>query len=125
MLHPTDSPIHGWGLPNDDEAQLPLNTTSPALAASRVVKTGPGILYGFTISSTKATAQFVQVFDAAVVPADGAVPLISKSLPAQDAVGFSWLPGRTFNVGIIICNSTSQASKTLGSADCIIDAQFI
>jgi hypothetical protein len=125
-MHPhTDSPIHGWGLPDDEDAQLPLNTTSPALQASRVVKTGPGILYGFTVSSTKASAQFVQVFDAAVIPADGAVPLISKSVPAGDAVGFSWLPGRTFNVGIIICNSSTQGTKTLGSADCIFDAQFI
>jgi hypothetical protein len=90
-----------------------------------VVKTGPGILYGFTFTSTLAAAQFVQVFDAATVPADGAVPILAKSCPASDAVAFSWLPGRTFLVGIILCNSTTQGTKTIGAVNSLFDAQFV
>jgi hypothetical protein len=103
----------------------PLNYTSRALEASCVVKTGDGILYGFTVTNTKASAQFVLLFDRATVPSSGAVPILAKSVPAGDAVGFNWLPGRTFFAGIVLCNSTTQGSLTPGSADCIYDAQYL
>lgn len=103
----------------------PYNYASRQLEASCVVKTGSGILYGFTVTNTNASARFVQLFDAATVPADGAVPILSKSVPAGDAVGFSWLPGRTFFAGIVLVNSSTQASKTVGSADQLFDAQYL
>lgn len=120
-----DSPLVGWGVPSDTEALEPLNYCSARLAASGVVKTGPGYLFGFTVTNTKATAQFVQIFDSNTLPADGTVPLLAKSLAASDAVGFAWLPARTFLVGLVICNSSTQGTKTIGSADCIFDVQFI
>lgn len=104
---------------------LPTNHYTPQLANSLIVKPGAGILYGFTVSSTNAAAQFVQVFDAAAVPADGAVPILSISVPATNGTGFNWIPGRTFQVGIVLCNSSTQASKTIGVADCLFDAQFV
>lgn len=103
----------------------PLNYRSKALEASCVVKTGDGVLFGFTVTNTKASAQFVQLFDALTVPADGLLPIFSKSVPSGDAVGFNWLPGRTFFAGIILCNSSTSTSKTVGSADCIFDAQYL
>jgi hypothetical protein len=106
-------------------SNLPLNSPSRAVENSRVIKTGRGILYGITVTNTKASAQFVQVFDASAVPADGAVPLFSKSVPAGDAVGIQWLPGRIFLVGLVVCNSSTSATKTLASADCLFDVQFI
>ena len=122
---PVDSPILGWGLPSEDEALEPLNHYSTALQASMVVKTGPGILYGITVTNTSVAAQYFMVFDAASVPADGAIPILAKSIPANDAVGFSWLPGRTFLVGIVVCNSSTNTSKTLGAANCFFDCQFV
>jgi hypothetical protein len=121
----TDSPLTGWGLPDTDTALEPLNACSPRLEASRVVKSGPGILYGVTVTNTKASAQYFLVFDAATLPVDGAFPILAKSCPANDAVGFSWLPGRTFLVGIVVCNSSTNTAKTIGSADCIFDCQFV
>ena len=109
----------------EDDPLWPYNSFSTALANSRVIKTGDGILYGFTVTNTKASAQFVQVFDAATVPADGAVPIIAMSVPASTALGFNWLPGRTFFAGIVLCNSSTQGTKTIGSADCLFDAQFL
>lgn len=103
----------------------PPNYSSKQLEASAVVKTGSGILYGFTVSNTKASAQFVQVFDARSLPADGAVPIISQTVAAGSVVGFNWIPGRTFFAGIVLCNSSTQGSKTLGSADCLFDAQYL
>jgi hypothetical protein len=109
----------------EQKLRHPLNNASPKLESSRVVKQGDGWLYGFTITNTKGSAQFVQVFDARDLPADTAVPLISKSVPAGDAVGFAWLPPRRFEAGLVLCNSTTQATKTIGAADCLFDAQYI
>ena len=106
-------------------SDLPINKTSPALAASFIIKPTMGVLYGLTVTNTKAAAQFVLIFDSETVPGNGAVPLIAKSMAASDAVGFSWFPGRTFTAGIVVCNSSSQATLTLGSADCLFDAQYI
>jgi hypothetical protein len=108
-----------------DGPLTPLNYSSRALEASCIVKTGDGILYGFTVTNTKASAQWVMVFDARTVPANAAVPIIAKSVPASDAVGFDWLPGRTFFAGIVLVNSTTQTSLTIGAADCIFDAQYL
>ena len=105
--------------------RLPLNAPSRQLANFIQVKTGDGWLYGFTVTNTKASAQFVQVFDAATLPGDGAVPLIAKSVPAGDAVGFAWLPPRRFEAGLVLCNSSTQGTKTIGSADCLFDAQYL
>lgn len=104
---------------------LPLNSTSRALEASRVIKSGTGLLYGFTVTNTKNATQFVQVFDASTVPADNAIPLFSKLLPAGDATGFAWIPARVFLVGIVVCNSSTVDKKTIGSADCLFDVQFV
>jgi hypothetical protein len=109
----------------EDAGRLPLNNPSRALESFRVVKTGDGWLYGFTVTNTNAAAQFVLVFDAHDLPAEGAVPLIGKSVPAGDAVGFSWLPPRRFEAGLVLCNSTTQATKTIGAANCLFDAQYV
>jgi hypothetical protein len=109
----------------EDAFLSPLNYSSRALEASCVVKTGDGILFGFTVSNTNAAARFVMVFDSRTVPANGAVPIMAKSVPLGDAVGFNWLPGRTFFAGIVLVNSTTQGSLTIGSADQIFDAQYL
>lgn len=109
----------------EDPLRFPLNYASRKLESAAQVKTTDGWLYGFTFTNTNAAARFVQVFDAPSVPADGAVPLLAKSVAAGDAVGFSWLPPRRFESGLVICNSTTQASKTIGTADSLFDAQYL
>ena len=84
---------------------------------------GPQILFGFWASSV--AAQFILLFDAADVPADTAVPLLSFPVAATSGVGAQWIPGRYFANGIVICNSSTQHTKTIGSADCIFDLQVL
>ena len=103
----------------------PLNYTSKALEKSAVVKTGDGILYGFTVTNTNVAAQYVLLFDATSRPADGAVPIFGQKVSAGDAVSGLWLPGRTFFAGIVLCNSSTQGSLTIGAADCLFDAQYL
>lgn len=105
---------------------LPKNAFTRALAASLVVKPNQGKLYGLSVTNTKAAAQFVQVFDASTLPADTAVPLISFQVPASSAGSLYFgSVGRAFEQGIVVCNSSTQGSKTIGSADCLFDAQFL
>ena len=99
------------------------NSTSVAAENHRIVTTGPALLVGFSASST--TAQFIQFFDASLVPADNAVPLPPFAITAGGSVSFTWTPPRYFANGIVICNSTSQLTKTLGAADTLFDVQYV
>jgi hypothetical protein len=107
-------------------SELPSNNHSNALVASLVVSTGPGYLVALTINNTNAAAQFVQLHDAASLPADGAVPAVvfTAAASGDKFVTYS-LPGRFFLRGIVICNSSTAATKTIGAADCFFDVQYI
>ena len=106
--------------------QFPRNSTSNSAESSHLVSAGEGRLYGFTVSSSKASGQFIQVFDAGTLPADGAVPLLSIDIATVTAKGVDFGPmGRWFYRGIILCNSTTQLTKTIGAADCLFDAQYV
>src|SRR6266850_1709757 len=107
-----------------DEDEGPLNFSVAALRSSIVVP-GRIVVYGFTVYNTKASAQYLNVFDANTVPADNAVPLFSWSLAANNGTGFGFTPrGRQFQTGLVLCNSSTDTLKTLGSADCFFDVQF-
>ena len=87
----------------------------------------PGNLrvYGFVVYSTKGTAQYLNVFDASELPDDNAIPAFSWPLPANSGVGigYTWA-GRHFEYGMVLCNSSTDAKKTIGSADCFFDVQY-
>jgi hypothetical protein len=102
----------------------PRNFSIGALANSVVVP-GRIVVYGFTVYSTKASAQKILCFDANAVPTDTAVPLFAWALAANSGVGFgfSW-PGRQFQTGLVLCNSSTDATKTIGGVDCFFDVQF-
>lgn len=105
---------------------LPRSAVNPTLAASWVAFTGQGRLLGVTVTNTKASAQFFQLFDLAAVPADGVVPFVSVDIAANTAKSIFWgESGRWQNAGLVACNSSTQSSKTLGSADCIFDVQYV
>jgi hypothetical protein len=112
-------------LTGEEYAALPLNVHSNALAASLEVKTGTGRLYGFSVLSTSASDQYVQVHDAQTLPGDGAVPVAVFLVSAGTDKELLWIPGRTFLYGCFLCNSSTVATKTIGSADCFFDVQYI
>lgn len=100
-----------------------VNRTS-AVVASLVVATNPCILDGFTGYNAKASAQFIQIHDATSLPAEGAVPKISFIAQADSPFSLDHgLKGRKFANGIVICNSSTHMTKTIGSADCSFDVQ--
>ena len=121
---------YGLGYPNPYPfgvpEQLPRSAFSTVLEASHVAVSGACRVLGFTASSTRASGQFIQVFDATARPADGAIPLVSIDIATVTSKGLAWDPyGRWFDRGFVISNSTTQGSLTVGAADCLFDVQYI
>lgn len=103
---------------------VPTNLNFGVVRAS-IVLPGHLVVYGFTFTNTNAGAQFVLAFDSALLPANGAVPMFGTTCAASSAVGFSWAPqGREFMSGLVLCNSSTLATKTIGAADCLFDVQY-
>lgn len=101
------------------------NATSIAYEASRIIKTAPAILYGFSGYNSKSSTQFILVFDANSIPAEGAIPMIIISVAASSSFAFDLgSVGRTMKYGIVLVNSSTGPTKTIGSADCWFDVQY-
>lgn len=120
-----DSPLVGWGTPDDEDALLPLNHHSNAYEIGSLIKSGPGRLYGFTAYSSNVAAQWIQLFDLATAPASGAVPVAAFKVAAASHINIGYLPARTFLSGIWIGNSTTGPTYTAGAADTFFDVQFV
>jgi hypothetical protein len=109
---------------------LPLNSHSNVAEAARLIKPQPGLLFGFSVITSNATAQFIQVHDSQAAPASGAVPVAcfqinGGAISTGDHLAISYIfPGRFFQHGIWLANSSTMATLTAGSADCLFDAQF-
>lgn len=97
---------------------------SGALAASLIVLAAPGTLYSLAGYNDKATDQFIQLHDSTTVPADTAVPKLTLVAYAQMPFSFDFPAGRLFTTGIVVCNSSTDVTKTIGSADCLFDASY-
>lgn len=105
---------------------LPDSVSSGALEQFHVIKNGPGKLFGVGVYSNKASAQFIQLFDATGQPASGAVPVFVCTVGSTSNIGLYWGSiGRWFSRGIVIANSSTAATQTAGSADCWFDAQYV
>ena len=99
---------------------------STALEASHVIKASAGRLFQLTGINTKSSAQYIQVFNSASVPADSTAPVLLAYVPAGG--NFSWdfgAAGRYFSTGISVSNSSTAATKTIGSADCWFNAEYV
>jgi len=97
-----------------------------AAAASRIHKATPGKAFRLTMFNGNAAARFFQVFDSATLPADAVVPLLSVSVAANGSFTFDFgIYGRSFAAGIVVCNSTTGPTKTIGGADSIFDASVV
>lgn len=112
-------------IPGASAAAAPLNSTSVALETNRVIKATAGTLYGLSGINNAAFGQYIQLHDAAALPADGAVPSVVVFVPAASNFSLDYEDlGRRFSIGIVACNSTTLATKTIGAANCWFDGQF-
>lgn len=120
-----DSPLVGWGTPSELLALQPFNIHSLAYENFRVVKAGPGVLFGFTVYNSNAAGQFIQVFDQFTEPTDGSAPACVFTVAGASNLPVQWLPGRTFTTGCVLVNSSTGPTVTAGAADCWFDVQYL
>ena len=110
--------------PTSTSSNAPTNSTQAALATSKVIKAAAGTLYGLSGYNSGA-AQFIQLHDASALPADSAVPVVNIAVAATSNFSIDFgIYGMSFATGIVACNSSTAATKTIGAADCQFFARY-
>ena len=103
----------------------PSEAHTSALAASLVVKASAGTLLSVMGYNNSSAVQYVQIHNAASVPADSAVPIIAFAVQPTDNFVYSVDDlGQAFSIGIVVCNSLTLTTKTLGSANCWFNVRY-
>lgn len=88
-------------------------------SSNLVLKSGAGVLYGFDLYST--VAGFVLLFDAAALPADGAVtPIRCYPISINSILMIGYTPPLRFSSGLVIGLSTTGPFVLTKSASAYI-----
>jgi hypothetical protein len=110
-----------------DPGEMPYGYSSGGALASGglVVAGGPARLFNLTVTSTSASDQYVLLFDAAAVPADGAaaVAVFKVSAGSTARIDYGWR-GKAFQNGVCWSNSSTIPAKTAGAANCYAEANW-
>lgn len=104
------------------------NARSNGFANTVIVSSGACRLFGFSGYNSNAAAQFILGFDLSrnAAPANGSVPDFVTKAPATDVFWMSWAPNwRQQREGLVLCNSSTANTLTIGAADCTFDAQWV
>src|SRR5690349_17850996 len=103
---------------------VPRNYAPQTLRTSIVIP-GRILVYGFTVYSSNAAGQYGLMFDADALPANGSAPIVAFPLQAHNGFAIGWQPqGRAFDAGLVLANSSTDSTLTVGSADCLFDVQY-
>lgn len=112
-------------IPEGNSAWAMSNHASHA-AASGVIKASAGKLYGATLTNDNAAMQYIMFFNSTTVPVDTTAPLFAVCVPSKATIQLDWgNMGKYFSTGISWSNSSTFATKTIGSADCSVEATYL
>lgn len=114
------------GIYGDWESRLKISQyATTAMAASGVIKNKAGVLYNLSGINDKAAQQYIHIFDSKTVPADGAVPVLVLTVPADSNYSIDLgVYGLHCKNGLSWSNSSTLATKTIGAADCWVTAVY-
>lgn len=106
-----------------DPKKIVANST--AYAASLIVSANTSILLFISGYNSLASAQFIQLHDSATVPANGAAPIAVITVPASSNFTIA-IPtsGMLFKKGIVVANSTTGPTLTIGALNCYFTAVY-
>ncbi len=109
-----------------DPQTIMLEYDSRGVLASGVIRPAPTRLYLLFGFNNKASPQYLQVFNALTVPAEASVPALPPIYVGATSAFYYDLGeiGCFFDVGLTWCNSSTFATKTVGSADCWVHALY-
>lgn len=99
-------------------------SSSTALEASKIAKASAGYIFGFSGYNNKDSSQYIQLHNSATLPADTAVPIVWLKVYANSNFSFEFEKPIYLSSGITICNSSTLATKTIGSADCMFNVVY-
>ena len=89
------------------------------------IKASTGTLYTINGYNSKTTGQFIQLIDSSGTWPDGTVPVLMFYVPASSNFSFDMgVYGMQFTGGIMVCNSSTGPTKTLGASDCWFAATY-
>ncbi len=97
---------------------------STVYAASLVVKAAPGTLVAL-FGYNSGAAQWIQVYDSTTLPSNGAVPIATFTVAATSNFYLDVpMTGLDCGTGIVVGNSSTGPTKTIGAADCFFTAIY-
>lgn len=105
----------------DKTAGYPTVNKTTALATNLVVKASAGRCHQLIGYST--VSQWLQIHDASSLPADTAVPVLTFPIVAGSPFNIP-LAALACTTGIVVCNSTTGPTKTIGAANTWITALY-
>ena len=111
--------------PPSGAANVYSRAATTAYKKSLIVKASAGRLFLLVGYNSNAAAQFIQVHNSVTVPADGVAPVYTFSVPQGNfSLDLSSI-GDYFSTGIVVCNSSTGPTKTIGADDCWFTALYI
>ncbi len=114
-------------MPDSTAIYAPTVASSTAYANNIIIKASPGVLYNLTGYNSKTSSQFILLLNATTVLGNGnATSFPALNVPAGQtfSLDFGGKFGRFFSTGMVIVNSSTANSITIGSADCWFDALY-
>lgn len=96
--------------------------SSSAYEASHILKASAGVLYAVS-GYNSGPAQWIQIHNSATLPANGVAPVLTFYVPTTSNFSRDFPVALTLSAGIVVCNSTTGPTKTIGAADVFFDAQ--